>query len=623
MTLQLTIVVPAFDEAHRLTAGMRRLDAAVAAGAVDVDRTEVLVVDDGSNDETAAVAEKLLAALPHHRLLRLPRNQGKGAAVRAGVAASRTPYTAYMDADMAIDPLAVPLLLDGLAHDDVAIGCRALRDSMVETSYVVRSLIGRLFNELVTAGTGLGLKDTQCGFKAFRTPTARLLFHLVRIDRFAFDVEILARARRLGLGITEVPVHWMHVEGAPSTRSMTPGPCCPTCCGRGGDSCVGRRCPPSPSGRRVRRPGRAGRPHPRVTARLAPVLDGAPVPLVRGASGVTVLLAMVDPVWSTGPTPHCATACGRVRDPSGPRARGPGGTRARSADGCRRRAVGPTRLGDPGPQRRGTLHRVSADQGDTGTAPPAGHPDDADLIEAIVEHADAAASAPATPAARPTRSMTGDARATGATVSYLPVAARRPGSTSPWPTTTAVRTSTSGAGRSTCGPSCAGCTTRSTSTGSGSSGRAWRRSPPVGGALIVANHAGAIPSDAPAIMHGIETELGRPVYGLADYFFRTVPVVGTLWSRTGGVPAHPDNAYRILHDQQQLAMVFPEGTKATPRRTPTATGCAGSGGAASWRSPCGPGSRWSRSPSSVPRSRCRSCSGSPGWPRPSISPTSR
>ncbi len=86
-----------------------------------------------------------------------------------------------------------------------------------------------------------------------------------------------------------------------------------------------------------------------------------------------------------------------------------------------------------------------------------------------------------------------------------------------------------------------------------------------GGALLIANHAGAIPSDAPAIMHGIEEELGRPVYGLADYFFRTIPVVGTMWSRTGGVPAHPDNAYRILHDEQQLALVFPEGTKATSK----------------------------------------------------------
>jgi 1-acyl-sn-glycerol-3-phosphate acyltransferase len=85
--------------------------------------------------------------------------------------------------------------------------------------------------------------------------------------------------------------------------------------------------------------------------------------------------------------------------------------------------------------------------------------------------------------------------------------------------------------------------------------------PTDGGALLVANHAGAIPSDAPVIMHGIEKELDRPVYGLADYFFRTVPVVGTLWARAGGVSARPANAYRLLKEQRQLALVFPEGTK--------------------------------------------------------------
>jgi 1-acyl-sn-glycerol-3-phosphate acyltransferase len=87
------------------------------------------------------------------------------------------------------------------------------------------------------------------------------------------------------------------------------------------------------------------------------------------------------------------------------------------------------------------------------------------------------------------------------------------------------------------------------------------RIPRQGGALLVANHAGAIPSDAPVIMHGIESELGRPVYGLADYFFRAVPLVGTLWSRAGGVAAHPDNAQRLLHDEGQLVLVFPEGVK--------------------------------------------------------------
>ncbi len=85
--------------------------------------------------------------------------------------------------------------------------------------------------------------------------------------------------------------------------------------------------------------------------------------------------------------------------------------------------------------------------------------------------------------------------------------------------------------------------------------------PTDGGALLVANHAAAVPSDAPVIMHGIETELDRAVYGLADEMFKKMPVVGTLWSRTGGVLAHPDNAYRLLREQRQLVLVFPEGSK--------------------------------------------------------------
>jgi 1-acyl-sn-glycerol-3-phosphate acyltransferase len=90
--------------------------------------------------------------------------------------------------------------------------------------------------------------------------------------------------------------------------------------------------------------------------------------------------------------------------------------------------------------------------------------------------------------------------------------------------------------------------------------------PTDGGALLIANHAGAIPQDAPVIMHGIESELDRPVYGMADYFFRTVPVVGTLWSRGGGVVANPHNAYRLLREQGQLALVFPEGSKGPSKR---------------------------------------------------------
>ena len=89
--------------------------------------------------------------------------------------------------------------------------------------------------------------------------------------------------------------------------------------------------------------------------------------------------------------------------------------------------------------------------------------------------------------------------------------------------------------------------------------------PATGGVLFVANHAGAVPADATVIMHGIEKEVGRPVYGMADHLFKDIPVVGTLWSRGGGVAAHPENAYRLLREQQQAALVFPEGVKGTSK----------------------------------------------------------
>jgi hypothetical protein len=212
--LGLSVVVPAFNEAHRLDDGFERFRFAIRAGAVDPDQTEIIVVDDGSGDDTAAQARSLLADLPHHRIIRLPVNGGKGAAVRAGVKVARGASIAYMDADMAIDPRAIPLLLDRLRTMDAAIGSRSLPESMVESRYLVRLLMGRLFNRMVTAGTKLNFLDTQCGFKAFRGEAARLLLHLVPIDRFAFDVVVLARAHALGLAIAEVPVQWKHVPGS-------------------------------------------------------------------------------------------------------------------------------------------------------------------------------------------------------------------------------------------------------------------------------------------------------------------------------------------------------------------------------------------------------------------------
>ncbi len=293
MPIDLTIIVPAFNEAHRLEDGMDRFDIAVDEGAVDLQRTEVVVVDDGSHDATAETARKLLAPLPHHRVLTLAANGGKGAAVRAGVTAARGALCAYMDADMAIDPRAIPLLVEGLATSDIAIGSRALADSMVESRYVVRSLMGGLFNRLVTTGTGLGLHDTQCGFKAFRTPVARLLFHLVRIDRFAFDVEVLVRAKALGLTVTEVPVQWKHVPGStvhPLHDSLT-------MLDDVFRSRLGLRAVPPVPALWVRDPSAARTPEDLAVAvgtAVADLLPGIPVPVVPVEGGVGVLLPLVD-----------------------------------------------------------------------------------------------------------------------------------------------------------------------------------------------------------------------------------------------------------------------------------------------------------------------------------------
>jgi dolichyl-phosphate beta-glucosyltransferase len=207
--LNLSIVVPAFNEAHRITDRAGLLNEAAAAGDIDPSTIEVIVVDDGSTDETARLAAQLLSAsFPRLRILQLHRNSGKGAAIRVGAAAAAAPFVAFMDADMSVDPAQIPLLMAAMEGADIAIGSRSMMDSTIESHSPHRIVMGRAFNFLANALTNVGLKDTQCGFKAFRTPVARILFHLMVVDRFAFDVDVLFLARRLGLQISEVPVEW-------------------------------------------------------------------------------------------------------------------------------------------------------------------------------------------------------------------------------------------------------------------------------------------------------------------------------------------------------------------------------------------------------------------------------
>ncbi|MGO9856268.1 MAG: dolichyl-phosphate beta-glucosyltransferase [Acidimicrobiales bacterium] len=217
---KLTVIVPAFNEALRLTQRATRLAVAAEDGALCPRTTELIVVDDGSTDETGWRAEELLAStFPRLRVLRIHDNAGKGAAIRLGTAAATAPIVLFMDADMSVDPSEIPRLVNAIGRADVAIGSRSHAESVVETDGMQRKVMGRTFNVLVSALTNMPFRDTQCGFKAFRTPLARVLFHLMRVQRFAFDVEVLCLARELRMDITEVPVHWREV-GQSTVRTM-------------------------------------------------------------------------------------------------------------------------------------------------------------------------------------------------------------------------------------------------------------------------------------------------------------------------------------------------------------------------------------------------------------------
>lgn len=207
--LTLSLVIPAFNEAARLSDTVERLIEAAWNGLIDPRVTELIVVDEGHTDETDRMAEALLAPkFPHLHILQLQRDSGKGAAIRAGTNVATAPVVAFMDVDMSVDPAQIPLLLGAIESADVAIGSRSLTDSTIESANIRRVIMGRAFNVLANAVTNVGLKGTQSDFKAFRTPMARLLFHLMAVDRSAFDVEVLWLARQLGMQIADVPVHW-------------------------------------------------------------------------------------------------------------------------------------------------------------------------------------------------------------------------------------------------------------------------------------------------------------------------------------------------------------------------------------------------------------------------------
>lgn len=210
----LSIIVPAYNEAARIRPSLGRI--------VDYLRAqphswELLVVDDGSRDETVEVVGQMIEGLPEARLISYQPNRGKGFAVRTGVLAAAGQWIVFLDADLSTPPeeitRALPYLQNGY---DMVIGSRALPDSQIERRPpFYRRLATAIFDFVKHLLVGLWrFSDTQCGFKAYRQGAVRPLYERAIIDRFMFDVEILYLAERKKLKVYEMPVRWADAAGS-------------------------------------------------------------------------------------------------------------------------------------------------------------------------------------------------------------------------------------------------------------------------------------------------------------------------------------------------------------------------------------------------------------------------
>jgi len=209
--VELSIVVPAFNEERRLGASLDRLLAWARQSGRQV---EIVVVDDGSADATAAVATA--TGDSRVRLLGLERNRGKGAALRAAVAETRGRLVLLTDADLSTPIAEIARLEAEIGAADVVIGSRAVGGARItERQPFWREWSGRAFNRIIQVLAIRDLRDTQCGFKLLRGDVARELFARLTVERYAFDVELLWLAMRLGYRVREIGVEW---RNDPSSR---------------------------------------------------------------------------------------------------------------------------------------------------------------------------------------------------------------------------------------------------------------------------------------------------------------------------------------------------------------------------------------------------------------------
>jgi len=209
----LSVVVPAYNESGRLPGSLRRMREYLDAAGEEY---EVIVVDDGSGDDTHAATQALATGWPQLRVIRFARNRGKGAAVREGMLNARGEHRLFSDADLSTPLEELPKLRAHLQGDThIAIASRALADSQIDVHQDRRrELMGRTYNRLLQLFVLPGIHDSQCGFKVFTAQAAVACFEPLRTMRFGFDAEVLVRARGFGWQIAEVPVRWRHVDAS-------------------------------------------------------------------------------------------------------------------------------------------------------------------------------------------------------------------------------------------------------------------------------------------------------------------------------------------------------------------------------------------------------------------------
>src|SRR2546427_8090381 len=216
MSPSLSIIVPAYNEAARLVTTLPTIIDYLSNARTG---SELIVVDDGSTDDTAAVAERGLADAPgiSARLIRVEQNQGKGHAVRTGLLHARSNVALFSDADLSTPITETSKLVEPIERGEceLTFGSRALDRSLIGVHQPWRREQGdRVFNMIVRLATGLPFWDTQCGFKAFRMSVCRPLIEVARIDRFGFDVELIYLAHLAKLRLREIPVRWDHNPGS-------------------------------------------------------------------------------------------------------------------------------------------------------------------------------------------------------------------------------------------------------------------------------------------------------------------------------------------------------------------------------------------------------------------------